>query len=363
MTPTRLPNAELRRTPLYDVHKSPSAPRWCPSPAGRCRCSTRRHPGRAPGGAHRRWGSSTSPTWASSRSPAPTGTPSSTGSPATTSARSSRAACSTRRSSTTEGTFVDDCTVYRFDDKLMIVVNAANIAPRPGSTSSTRRAAPTSGSRTSPTMSGCSRVQGPDAEARSQPLTDVPLDGHRLLPASPPGKIAGAQCFISRTGYTGEDGFELYCRDRGHRDALGGADRGRRHADRPRRARLAPARDGLRALRQRDRRHHHAARGRAGLDREARQGRAVHRATRRCGRRSSAVSPGSWSASGWRAAASRGTAIRCGPRASRWTGPERHAEPVARRRRSAPPSSRPPRRRPGPSSRSSAAARGCRPRW
>jgi aminomethyltransferase len=28
------------------------------------------------------------------------------------------------------------------------------------------------------------------------------------------GKVAGAQCFISRTGYTGEDGFELYCRDR-----------------------------------------------------------------------------------------------------------------------------------------------------
>src|ERR671912_2300675 len=27
---------------------------------------------------------------------------------------------------TTEGTFVDDCTVYRFEDKLMIVVNASN---------------------------------------------------------------------------------------------------------------------------------------------------------------------------------------------------------------------------------------------
>src|SRR2546426_8229868 len=26
------------------------------------------------------------------------------------------------------------------------------------------------------------------------------------------GKVAGVQCFISRTGYTGEDGFELYCR-------------------------------------------------------------------------------------------------------------------------------------------------------
>src|SRR5437773_9983494 len=26
------------------------------------------------------------------------------------------------------------------------------------------------------------------------------------------GKVAGLQCFVSRTGYTGEDGFELYCR-------------------------------------------------------------------------------------------------------------------------------------------------------
>ena len=30
---------------------------------------------------------------------------------------------------TDQGTFVDDCTVYRFEDKLMIVVNASNIAP------------------------------------------------------------------------------------------------------------------------------------------------------------------------------------------------------------------------------------------
>jgi aminomethyltransferase len=29
---------------------------------------------------------------------------------------------------TKEGTFVDDCTVYRFDDRLMLVVNAANRA-------------------------------------------------------------------------------------------------------------------------------------------------------------------------------------------------------------------------------------------
>ena len=59
----------------------------------------RRHPRRAPRRAHRARASSTSPTWASSRSPARTATPSSTGSPATTSPRWSRAACSTPRSS------------------------------------------------------------------------------------------------------------------------------------------------------------------------------------------------------------------------------------------------------------------------
>ena len=105
-----------------------SAPRWSRSPAGRCRCSTRpaSSPSTMPCGPAP--GSSTSPTWASSRSPAPTGTPSSTGSPATTSARSSRGRCSTPALLTPEGTFVDDCTVYRFDDKLMIVVNASNTA-------------------------------------------------------------------------------------------------------------------------------------------------------------------------------------------------------------------------------------------
>src|SRR5213592_3506772 len=56
---------------------------------------------------------------------------------------------------TGQGTFADDCVVYRFDDRLMLVVNASHIAK---------------------------------------------------------GTVAGAQCFVSRTGYTGEDGFEVYCR-------------------------------------------------------------------------------------------------------------------------------------------------------
>src|SRR6266516_4008486 len=58
---------------------------------------------------------------------------------------------------------------------------------------------------------GLLAVQGPKAEALLAPLTPV---GIAMIPYYhfAEGKVAGVQCFISRTGYTGEDGFELYCR-------------------------------------------------------------------------------------------------------------------------------------------------------
>jgi aminomethyltransferase len=54
-------------------------------------------------------------------------------------------------------------------------------------------------------------VQGPKAEALLGQLTNI---GVAMIPYYhfTQGKVAGAQCFVSRTGYTGEDGFELYCR-------------------------------------------------------------------------------------------------------------------------------------------------------
>ncbi len=111
---------------------------------------------------------------------------------------------------TEQGTFVDDCVVYRFTDKLMIVVNAANIAKdwehvvalKPGANVRLRDISD---------ETGLLAVQGPGAEALLAPLTPV---GIALLPYYhfTQGKVAGLECFISRTGYTGEDGFELYCR-------------------------------------------------------------------------------------------------------------------------------------------------------
>ena len=113
---------------------------------------------------------------------------------------------------TPEGTFVDDCTVYRFDDKLMIVVNAANVARAWGHIVKQKGGANVRLKDISGEV-GLLALQGPTAQALLQPLTDTRLDdiGYYHFEV---GKVAGAQCFISRTGYTGEDGFELYCRDR-----------------------------------------------------------------------------------------------------------------------------------------------------
>ena len=81
-----------------------------------------------------------------------------------------------------QGTFVDDCTVYRFEDKLMIVVNASNTRQGLGAHRRPEGRAPTSGSRTSPTRSASSRCRGREAEALLQPLADIPLERHRVLP-------------------------------------------------------------------------------------------------------------------------------------------------------------------------------------
>src|SRR5947209_1257093 len=53
-------------------------------------------------------------------------------------------------------------------------------------------------------------LQGPAAQSILQTLTDTDLASIRYY-HSLAGVVAGVNCLISRTGYTGEDGFELYC--------------------------------------------------------------------------------------------------------------------------------------------------------
>jgi aminomethyltransferase len=111
---------------------------------------------------------------------------------------------------TERGTFVDDCLVYRFKDKIMLVVNAANIdkdwehvvAQKGGANVRLRNISD---------EVALLALQGPDAGRLLAPLTRL---GVGLIPyyEFAEGKVAEVQCFVSRTGYTGEDGYELYCR-------------------------------------------------------------------------------------------------------------------------------------------------------
>ncbi len=113
---------------------------------------------------------------------------------------------------TREGTFVDDCTVYRFDDKLMLVVNAANVQAawehlvqlKQDQGANVRL-------KDISADVGLLAVQGPRAEQVLQAHAGIRLGGIGYYHFDT-GAVAGCQCFISRTGYTGEDGFELYCR-------------------------------------------------------------------------------------------------------------------------------------------------------
>ncbi len=110
------------------------------------------------------------------------------------------------------GTFIDDCTVYRFDDKIMIVVNAANIEPAWNHIVAQKHGANVRLKNISDDV-GLVALQGPEAEPLLQSVSGIDLSAVGYYRFAT-GEVAGVGAFVSRTGYTGEDGFEIYCRSR-----------------------------------------------------------------------------------------------------------------------------------------------------
>jgi aminomethyltransferase len=107
------------------------------------------------------------------------------------------------------GTVVDDLLVYRFDqDKLLLVVNASTTDKDwDWITSHVKDENIT---LTNVSADYCQiAVQGPDAFAILQRLTETPLGDIKYYHFTT-GKVDGVESIISRTGYTGEDGFEVY---------------------------------------------------------------------------------------------------------------------------------------------------------
>ncbi len=106
------------------------------------------------------------------------------------------------------GTIEDDCLVYRFADRIMLVVNASN---REKDVAHLRRLIGGFDCVLQDVSDGIAllAVQGPATESVLQPLTATDLGGIRYYHFAE-GEVAGVHAVISRTGYTGEDGFELY---------------------------------------------------------------------------------------------------------------------------------------------------------
>jgi aminomethyltransferase len=111
---------------------------------------------------------------------------------------------------TEQGTFVDDLLVYRLaDSHFLLVVNASNIEKDfDWITSHTAGIGDVVSVNTS-SRYALIAIQGPAAREVLQPLTGVDLAGMKYYWFSN-GEVASVRATISRTGYTGEDGFEIF---------------------------------------------------------------------------------------------------------------------------------------------------------
>ncbi|CDM65553.1 glycine cleavage system aminomethyltransferase GcvT [Pyrinomonas methylaliphatogenes] len=110
---------------------------------------------------------------------------------------------------TPQGTAIDDLLIYRFSpDHLLLVVNAATTEKDWDWITSHRSDEAVILRNVSAEYCQLA-LQGPDAQRILQGLSDVPLDGIKYYHFLQ-GEVAGVKAIISRTGYTGEDGFEIY---------------------------------------------------------------------------------------------------------------------------------------------------------
>ncbi|WP_069866616.1 glycine cleavage system aminomethyltransferase GcvT [Streptomyces malaysiensis] len=109
----------------------------------------------------------------------------------------------------TEGGILDDLIVYRLgDEEFLVVANAAN-AQVVLDALTERASGFETAVRDDRDAYALIAVQGPESPGILKRLTDADLDGLKYY-AGLPGTVAGVPAMIARTGYTGEDGFELF---------------------------------------------------------------------------------------------------------------------------------------------------------
>ena len=110
-----------------------------------------------------------------------------------------------------DGGVVDDLIVYRLSgEEFLVVANAANTPAVLGALR--QRAGGRDASVTDRTEDyALIAIQGPRAAGILGPLTSIDLTAVRYYTGHQ-GEVAGRAALLARTGYTGEDGFELFVR-------------------------------------------------------------------------------------------------------------------------------------------------------
>jgi aminomethyltransferase len=111
---------------------------------------------------------------------------------------------------TPQGTFVDDLLVYRLGPAhFLLVVNAGNIPKDYAWIAEHIQGVGDAVAVDSSSRYALIAVQGPEAVNVLQPLTGVDLAGMKYYWFGH-GEVANVRATVSRTGYTGEDGFEIF---------------------------------------------------------------------------------------------------------------------------------------------------------
>jgi glycine cleavage system T protein (aminomethyltransferase) len=113
-----------------------------------------------------------------------------------------------------DGGVLDDLVVYRQDeDEFLVIANAANtgvvfaaLRDRAGAAGHDARVTDATGDY------ALVAIQGPEAAGILAPLADGMDLGTVKYYAGMFGEVAGRKAWVARTGYTGEDGFEVFCR-------------------------------------------------------------------------------------------------------------------------------------------------------
>jgi aminomethyltransferase len=109
-----------------------------------------------------------------------------------------------------DGGVVDDLLVYKLgDNNYMLVINASNIDKDIAWMQQNLTEQRTEITNISDETAMLA-VQGPHAEQILAKLTDAPIQTLKTFRFLTNVKISGINALLSRTGYTGEDGFELY---------------------------------------------------------------------------------------------------------------------------------------------------------